>query len=150
MFTPIGVRYPDIAGYPDGYGFLDQGTATSGDGVILHAIEELDLPRDERDTELAVHRLEAEHLYALVVEDRRVGWLTYETVGRRTVLVNTSIDPAFRDRGIGSNLIAHVLDDLRDRGETATIVCPAVASFIELHPEFRDVVDPRSPEGSVG
>jgi predicted GNAT family acetyltransferase len=72
--------------------------------------------------------------------------LTYDLAGDdRVVLVATSVFPEFRGRGIATELIRRVLDDLRAQGKTVTIRCPIVHGFIERNPDYADLVDPTHP-----
>jgi len=47
------------------------------------------------------------------------------------VLLSTSVVPGFRQRGIATELIGHVLDDVRGFGSSLTIICPAVREFVD-------------------
>lgn len=56
------------------------------------------------------------------------------------VLQSTYIEPELRDRGIATAFIAHVLDERRAQHDEVIVECPMVHRFIELHPEYRDVL----------
>lgn len=142
------LRYPDTAGYPDGMGFLDQGTA--GLLALLREVTAgLDEPTDEQDYEIAVARVDAESLYAATVGGHRLGWVGYEQAGRRVNLVTTTVEPAFRGRGLAAGLIAAVLDSIRDRAETITVECSTIGTFLDTHPEYWDLVDRDDPGGQA-
>jgi predicted GNAT family acetyltransferase len=135
------IEYPDAAGYPDGTGWLDEGTAAVVDEVTADALRVADRPSADADADIEVHRRDAEHVYAAVIEGIDVASLRFDEVEDRVVLVATSVVPGFRGRGIAANLIADVLDDLRDRGRPITVRCPAVAAFLRGNPEYADLVD---------
>jgi uncharacterized protein len=90
-------------------------------------------------------------------ESRYEAWLDGEVAGvleyRRTsqgvvVLTHTEVDDTYEGRGVGSDLVRAVLDDLRDRGlGRVRVRCPFVTSWLERHPEYEDVVEPRSGAG---
>jgi predicted GNAT family acetyltransferase len=50
------------------------------------------------------------------------------------------IEPKFRGRGLGVQLVRSVLDDLRNRADTLTNYCSFVAGFIADNPEYRSIV----------
>ncbi|MEO3773089.1 GNAT family N-acetyltransferase [Micromonospora sp. B9E7] len=85
-------------------------------------------------------------IYDAIVGDREVAGLTYKVAGDdRLVLLATSVFPEFRNRGIATELIRRVLDDVRVQGKTLTIMCPIVRTFIEHNPEYADLIDPEHP-----
>jgi predicted GNAT family acetyltransferase len=132
------LEYPDAAGYPDGMGYLDEGTATdpptagSEEFVTPSADAEFDLRvLDDPDTEE----------YHALIGDREVGVIRYAHLhGSPTVLRSTYIDPQLRGLGIGTALIAHVLDERRAHGESVVVECPMIRRFVETHGEYADVV----------
>ena len=69
------------------------------------------------------------------------GWLEYLPAGRSVILAHTEVLEGGEGRGLGSQLVGAVLDDLRGRGVTAIPTCPFAAGFISRHPEYADVVD---------
>lgn len=60
--------------------------------------------------------------------------------GRRT-FPHTEVDDAFQGRGLASILIGEALEQTRTAGLRIVPVCSMVASYVEKHPEFADVVD---------
>lgn len=95
---------------------------------------ELDITHD---ADLAVYR-------AWINSDE-VAILTYKIVGHRFVLLSTSVVPGFRKHGIATELIAHVLDDVRRSGRTVTVICPAVREFMDHYPQYEDLLDKNRP-----
>jgi hypothetical protein len=51
----------------------------------------------------------------------------------------------FPQHGIATELIAHVLDDVRGSGRTVTVVCPAVREFMDHYPQYEDRLDKNRP-----
>ena len=74
------------------------------------------------------------HRYELHVGDTLVGFISYRQESDSLVLGHTEIDPALRRRGLGSQLVAETLDDIRRRGLAAVPVCPFVAAYIARNP----------------
>jgi len=65
------------------------------------------------------------------------------------VLIHTEVPAALEGRGLASRLARAGLEMARARGLKVIVKCPFVASFIERHPEYQDLVlerpMPRSP-----
>lgn len=79
--------------------------------------------------------------YEARLGDAVVGFVEYRTMrdGRR-ILLHTEVDPAMEGRGIGSRLVAGVLDDIRARAIPVTVKCPFVIAYLERHPADRDLL----------
>src|SRR5690606_5272108 len=110
-------EYPDTAGYPDGTGFLDEGTAeelAKGSGSAEFVTPSAAAPDDLR----VVDGAEAGE-YRAVIGDREVGVIRYSHAdGSATVLHSTYVDPELRGLGIATAFMVHVLDERRERGES--------------------------------
>jgi predicted GNAT family acetyltransferase len=84
-------------------------------------------------------------IYEAVVGETAVAGMTYDLVGEdRVVLLATSVFPEFRRRGLATELIRRVLDDVRTRGKKIHATCPIVRTFIERNREYADLVDPNA------
>lgn len=59
-----------------------------------------------------------------------------------------SVFPEFRGRGVSTELIRAVLDDVRAQGKRITNYCPVVNTFIEQNPSYADLMDPENLAGS--
>lgn len=53
---------------------------------------------------------------------------------------HTEVPAARRGRGIGSQMMHGVLDDVRAQGLKVVPRCPLVADYIDRHPEFADLL----------
>ena len=71
--------------------------------------------------------------------------LPYRFVGGRVVLLSTWVDPVYRDNRVATELVARVLDEVRESGKKITIICPVVGVFIARHPEYADLIDKVHP-----
>lgn len=87
-----------------------------------------------------VNDLEHGRWEAILNEDT-VAELTYRLVGRRIVLVSTWVAHPYRQQRVATELISHVLDEIRGTGKTITIICPIVGEFIALNPKYADLID---------
>ena len=74
-------------------------------------------------------------------DGKLAGFAQYVRRPGRTFFVHTEIDPAFEGRGLGSQLASAALDATRATGERIVPLCPFVASYVERHHEYADLVD---------
>ncbi|WP_394552068.1 GNAT family N-acetyltransferase [Agromyces sp. MMS24-JH15] len=132
-------EYADAAGYPDGAGFLHEGTAALVDEVTAAAVRDVDTPSADTDQEVAVHRIADRRVYSATLGEREIASILYREDGERVIVLTTIVDPDFRGRGIAGELIADVLDDIRSRGMKVTTVCPVVSAFMASNLEFSDL-----------
>lgn len=87
--------------------------------------------RDERDKGRFVTEVDGE-----------TATVRYSIDGDTIRLTHTNVPPSLEGRGIGSSLAKYALDTARDEGLEVRPQCPFIASYIERHPDYRDVVDP--------
>ncbi|MGW0085052.1 GNAT family N-acetyltransferase [Streptomyces sp. NPDC003393] len=71
--------------------------------------------------------------------------LSYRFVDGRVVLLTTWVDPAYRHRRVATELMARVLDEIRESGKKITVICPVVGEFIARHPQYLDLIDAAHP-----
>lgn len=58
---------------------------------------------------------------------------------------HTVVEEAYEGKGLASLLVRGALDDVRAQGRTIAPRCPYVRSWVEKHPEYRDLVaDPEA------
>jgi predicted GNAT family acetyltransferase len=89
-----------------------------------------------------VHRPD-DRRYELLVEGEHAGELVYRERGDDVLaLLHTEVDHKRQRRGLGSALVAGVLDDARARGLRVVPLCPFVDDYIRRHPEHVDLVVP--------
>ena len=138
-------EYPDAAGYPDGTGFLDEGTAAVLDGTDVDPLRDIDTPSADAGSEVDVHRDDAHRVYAATLGGRQIASIHYDEVEGRVVVLKTTVVPEFRGRGIAEQLAAYALDDIRARGMHVTVYCPFVTTFMKGNRQFADLLDPQYP-----
>ena len=80
------------------------------------------------------------HRYELRSGDQVLGFLVHRLAGDVITLVHTEVDPAFSGQGHAATLARGALDDARARGLRVVPSCPYVASYIDKHPEYADLV----------
>ena len=74
------------------------------------------------------------------IDGRVVGLASYHVDGGTMTLPHTEVDPSLGGRGIGTALVAGVLDAARERGLHVLPYCSFVRHFIQQHPDTVDLV----------
>jgi predicted GNAT family acetyltransferase len=87
--------------------------------------------------EIRIQAAEAESRYELFVGGKPAGKLVYRDEGDTRIFLHTEVDPAYRGRGLASQLIEWSLDDVRASGKHLWVKCPAVSDYLARHPEHR-------------
>lgn len=84
--------------------------------------------------------------YELHADGEVAGEIRYRRLPGALALVHTEVEP--RHKGLGTELVRGVLDDLRARGLKVVPVCPFVGAYIRRHPQYADLVtaDDATPE----
>ncbi len=80
------------------------------------------------------------HRYELRSGDELIGLVAYHLADGVITLVHTEVDPAHGGQGHAATLARGALDDARSRGLKVVPSCPYVASYIEKHPDYADLV----------
>jgi uncharacterized protein len=78
--------------------------------------------------------------FEIRVDDRVVGLASYHVENGTMTLPHTEVDPSMGGRGLGSTLVAGVLDAARERGLHVLPYCSFVRRYIQQHPELVDLV----------
>jgi uncharacterized protein len=78
--------------------------------------------------------------FEIRVDDKVVGLASYHVENGTMTLPHTEVDPAMGGRGLGTTLVAAVLDAARDRGLHVLPYCSFVRRYIQQHPELVDLV----------
>jgi predicted GNAT family acetyltransferase len=74
------------------------------------------------------------------LDDRVVGLASYHIDGSTMTLPHTEVDPSVGGRGIGTALVAGVLDAARERELHVLPYCSFIRHYIQQHPETIDLV----------
>ena len=72
--------------------------------------------------------------------DGTAAFVEYARAGDAIVLVHTEVPEALAGQGVGSRLAKAVLERVRAHGGKVVPRCEFIASYIERHPEYRDLV----------
>jgi uncharacterized protein len=79
--------------------------------------------------------------YIVEIDDQQRGEAAYERRDGRVVFTHTEVDDSLEGEGVGSRLASFALDDVKDSGARVVPLCPFIASYIERHEEYADLVD---------
>jgi len=93
--------------------------------------------------EITLRDNEVEDQFEVLVDGTPAGILTYSMEDGNYALNHEEIDPSYQGLGMGSQLVSHVLDQIRSKGLGALPYCPFVLSFMQRHPEYHDLVPGR-------
>jgi uncharacterized protein len=69
-----------------------------------------------------------------------IAFVEYRRTSDQFVLTHTEVPEAMSGQGVGSKLVAGVLDAIRGEGATVVPECEFVASFIQRHPGYQSLV----------
>lgn len=73
--------------------------------------------------------------------DGHTGYAAYDLEEPdRIVFTHTTVPPELEGRGVASAIVKHALDHARAKNLKVVPQCQYVASFIERHPEYQDLV----------
>ncbi|MBU0921196.1 N-acetyltransferase [Pseudomonas sp. NP21570] len=94
------------------------------------------------DRQASVRHDAAQQRYELLVDGQSLGAAEYSEQGERMVFTHTEVDPSLSGQGLGSVLAKGALEDARRRGKRVVPQCEFIASYIERHAQWQDLVDP--------
>jgi uncharacterized protein len=80
----------------------------------------------------AMHRFE-------MTSGDAVAYVEYQRLGDRIVLTHTEVPEAMSGQGVGSKLVAGVLDKTRPEGAKVVARCEFVAAFMKRHPGYQSL-----------
>ncbi len=68
------------------------------------------------------------------------GFISYQDQGDRIVYDHTIVPSELGGKGVGSALVKHALDYARNEGKKVVPTCSFVASYINKHAEYQDLL----------
>ena len=92
---------------------------------------------------LEVHDDPERSSYEAEVDGHRAGFAAYRLDDGVVTFTHTVVEDGYEGHGIGSALARTALDDARARGLAVVPQCPFIASWIERHPGYGDLVRER-------
>jgi len=55
-------------------------------------------------------------------------------------LTHTEVPPALEGKGVGKQIVEKALDYVKDHGYTLAPLCPFVAKYLRIHPEWQTLL----------
>jgi predicted GNAT family acetyltransferase len=80
--------------------------------------------------------------FTIGVEGQTVGFAEFTEREGRRVFTHTEVDEQFEGRGLATILVGEALQQTRSEGKRIVPECELVASYVEKHDEYADIVDP--------
>ena len=91
-----------------------------------------------------------ESRYDAFVGSELAGIAAYQLRPGVITFTHTEVDDAYEGEGVGSTLARYALNDARRRGLAVEPRCPFIASWIERHSDYRDLVRASQSSPSTG
>lgn len=91
-------------------------------------------------TDVSVHDNPGANRFEAYVDGELAGSSVYVLSDGQITFTHTEVDDAFEGRGVGGQLAAQALDDVRAQNLHVTAVCPFIKTYIERHPAYADLV----------
>jgi predicted GNAT family acetyltransferase len=120
-------------------------TREEGNAALIADLNKKTLSEVEASWELDVINDAERGRWIAALGAEAIGELTYRFVGGRVVLLSTWVNHAYRNHRVATELVARVLDEIRETGKKITIICPVVGEFIARNPQYLDLIDKVHP-----
>ena len=78
--------------------------------------------------------------YEISVNDALAGFADYVDRGEVLVIPHTEVFEGFEGQGLAAILVTGMLEDVRAYGRVIRPDCPFVASFLDKHPSYQDLI----------
>jgi predicted GNAT family acetyltransferase len=90
--------------------------------------------------DITVLRNDERQRFEATVDGELAGYSEYTRGEGRIEFTHTEVDDAFEGQGVGSTLVSEALDQVRAEGLDVIATCEFVASYIERHQEYADLL----------
>lgn len=91
-----------------------------------------------------LHYVTGDHRITLMDADTWVGEISFPSVSaQRVVVERTFVRPEYRGHGLGSQLVAHFVELVRQKGYTIKLMCPFANLAFGQHPEYQELLLPQ-------
>ena len=81
--------------------------------------------------------------YEAKLEGKVIAFIEYRDDSSVRSLTHTKVNPDLEGQGIGSLLVKFALEDLTSSGSSLVPVCPFVATYVQRHREYAELVTTR-------
>ena len=80
--------------------------------------------------------------YEAKLEGAVVGFIEYRDTANARLLTHTEVGKKFEGQGVGSQLVRFALEDIKSSGASLVPVCPFIATYVQRHREYAELVAP--------
>lgn len=88
-----------------------------------------------------IRKNEDTNRYEMLIDGEVIGYIEYEQKADNVLdLTHTIVDPEHGGQGYAGELTKFALDDAREQGARVIPTCSYIASYIDKHEEYRDLV----------
>ncbi len=91
--------------------------------------------------ETAVRHEPDRRRFTIALDGEDIGFAEYVVKGGRYLFVHTEVDPEFGGRGLATFVIQSAMDSMRAEHARIVALCPFVATWIDNHPDYAELVD---------
>ena len=84
--------------------------------------------------------------FTISVDGRQVGLTAFVDHDNQRIFHHTEVDGSYEGRGLATILVGEALQATRAAGQRIVAVCALVASYLDKHHDFDDIVDPVTGE----
>lgn len=78
--------------------------------------------------------------FELTIDGEVAGFADYAIEGGAVRITHTEVAPEHEGGGVGSKLARAALDQVRERGQKVVPQCEFIASYIQRHQDYADLV----------
>ena len=71
-----------------------------------------------------------------------IALIEYRDASSARSLTHTEVNPDLEGQGIGSQLVKFALEEIKSSGSSLVPICPFVATYVQRHREYAEVVAP--------
>ena len=82
----------------------------------------------------------AEHRFVLSRDGDELAHVEYVPREAVWIITHTFTEPAGRGQGLAAQVVRATLDGAREAGVLVRPVCPYVADYVAIHPEYEDLL----------
>lgn len=88
----------------------------------------------------AIENNREDSLYQLFVSGEHAGYVQYRMSGQEMWILHSCLSRSFTSPALVATLLGHVLEDARRNRFSILPFCPAMRTFMGLHPQYANLV----------
>lgn len=90
--------------------------------------------------DVQISKNEGRSRFEITVDGEIAGFAEYFDDDGYRQFPHTEVDPSLRGQGLAGKLVGFALTATREEGLKADPICPYVATFIQRHPSYADLL----------